>query len=117
MTGFFINGINRIRDLHGVDVQYGQLGTQGGEAIGQDLNAPVAATELPVTRTFADKTNTYTYFLNSQTGTGKTYREVAFGSTGPKLAHWRQLYPGIEHLETDEITLIGGVYYDQPDPL
>lgn len=108
-----LEGLNKIRDLHSADIVNGKMGTAGTVVAESQtgLQAPIAASEIAVTTTTADKTTTVSYTLPSTTGTGYTYRE--FGTNDGSTTNYdRVVFTGVEHTSTDDIVIQKVYYYE-----
>ena len=107
-------GINKIRDLHFTDADNGILGTDGtASAVTQTgLITGVAASEKALTKTKGNKSNQFTYRLDSATATGNTFREFATRNADD-LAYDRAVFPGVAHTANDEIVIIKTYFYTQ----
>ena len=109
-----LEGLNRIRDLHGTDIVKGQLGTDGSATSESQtgLQTPVAATELSVTVTPSDKANQVNYFLDKDTATPNTFRE--FGTNNDAGVDYdRSVFPGSSHNGNSSTTVLKTFFYRQ----
>lgn len=108
-------GLNQIRDLHDTDLDKGWMGTDGSAATESQtgLQSGVAATKETVTVTQADKTNVVEYTLESDTGTGNTYREFAVIKDGV-VEYNRTTFTGIAHTANDDVVVRQTFFYKNP---
>lgn len=109
-----LEGLNRLRDLHGADIVKGQCGTDGSATSETQtgLQAPVAASELDVNVNASDKANQVNYFLDKSTATSNTFRE--FGTNNDSGVDFdRSVFPGISHDGNNELTIIKTFFYRQ----
>jgi hypothetical protein len=103
--------LNRLRTLDYNDILQGELGTDGS-AIAEtqtDLVTPVAGTIFTVTKSQADKANSFTYTLPSTSSLG-TYREFALLDTVPQKVD-RVVFTGVVHTANDDLIIKKGYYY------
>jgi hypothetical protein len=107
-------GINRIRDLHYADVTEGISGTDGTAAVASQtaLITPIAASELTLVKTQGNKTNQFSWKLDSATATGNTFREFATRNAS-NLDFDRSVFPGVAHGANDELVIIKTYFYKQ----
>lgn len=105
-------GLNRIRDIHRTDITFAQSGTDASiiSTAGTGLRSPIAVTSATPAKKFGAFTNQFTHTIPSTTGTGETYRETIFGSTG-SLAHTLDVYPGVLHTANNEIVVVKTMFY------
>jgi hypothetical protein len=105
--GLFNQGLSRARDLVHDDITKGALGTDGSafDASDTSLQAEVSATVLSVTKDKGTRSFQTTYRLDSNTGTGNTYREYA-NKNASDLVYDRSNFPGVAHTSNDEIFII-----------
>lgn len=108
-------GLNRIRDLHGDDIDYGQLGTDS-TAVSESqtgLQTAVAASKIAVTVTTADKTNVVSYTCPSTAATGNTFREFVTMKDGT-TDYNRTVFTGIAHTANDDVVVRQTFFYRNP---
>jgi len=110
-------GLNRIRDLHGADIEKGKMGTDGTAANESQtgLQTGVAASEQDVTVSSADKTNTISYRLDNLTGTSNIYREFGTRNDTDSIDYDRVTFTGIEHTANDDIVITKIINYRNPE--
>lgn len=108
-----LEGLNRIRDLHGDDMTSFKMGTDGTAAAESQtgLQSGVAASELSVTITPAEKANTLSYTLPSTTGTGSTYREGGARNDANSVDYDRIPWTGVAHTSANDIVVKKLYYY------
>jgi hypothetical protein len=107
-------GINKIRDLHYTDMDNGVVGTAGDVVVATQtaLIGIVTATEVALTKTQSDKSNSTEYKLLSTVGVGNTYREYS-SRNASDLAFNRYVFTGIEHTSADEIIIKNVWFYSE----
>lgn len=108
-------GLNRIRDLHYNDIDYGQMGTNGTAASESQtgLQTAVATSKIAVTLTQADKTNVVNYTCPSTAATGNTFREFVTMKDGTADFN-RTVFTGIAHTANDDIVIRQTFFYRNP---
>jgi hypothetical protein len=113
--GFTDTGVNNIRDLHRTDVVQGQLGTSGTvfSTTQTDLQGPVVGSIKTLTKTYANKTNQFSYRLLSTEAYGNDYKEFTYSNTGKAINYVREVFPTVSHTSTDEISIISTTFYRQ----
>lgn len=109
-------GLNRLRDLHGADIDYGQMGTDGTAATESQtgLIAPISSAKILVTTSTATKTLVVNYTCPSTAATGNTFREFVTMKDG-SADYNRITFTGIEHTASDDIVIRQTFFYRNPE--